>query len=39
MDSGFQLLDGGFFFVSGTWISDSIVNGIPDSSGCIPEDS
>ena len=29
-DSGFPVRDSGFF-VSGTWIPDSIVNGIPDS--------
>lgn len=33
--SGFQVLDSGFF-VTGTWIPDLIVNGIPDSVSCIP---
>ena len=35
-NSGFKVLDSGFF-VSGTWIPDSIIWGIPDSLSCIPE--
>jgi len=35
LDSGFHAMDSGFF-VSGTWILDSIVSGIPDSLSCAP---
>lgn len=36
VDSGFQGLNSRFFF-SETWISDSIVSGIPDSTLWIPD--
>lgn len=43
LDSGFHVLDSVIrvlnfqFFVSGTWILDVIVKGIPESLGCISD--